>query len=84
MQAFESHSAGEYQFRATLQHLESGRIIAQAIGFMAIAQPGLSYHLLRFGNLKVNEIGAYTFSTSVEPQAEPLTHSFNISLRPNT
>ena len=84
LQAFMSDQAGQFQFRARIQHLESGQGLAQAMGTINVRQPGFAASVLRFGNLTVTRDGVYNLIVNVDPQPDPITVSFNIGLQART
>jgi hypothetical protein len=82
LQAFSSDRVGHYQFRGRLQHVETGRDLAQAMGMINVVQVGMAIHVLRFGNLVLDRIGAYHFILNVDGQPDPILHSFDVFLQP--
>ena len=73
---------GGMQFSAKLTHLESGNIIAQAMGgFQVVAvRPDVPVLLpVRFMNIQFSRDGAYTFSFQVQGEPEIL-HDFQVIL----
>jgi hypothetical protein len=68
------------QFRINLQHLETGQVVAQAMGGFTIQRPGLGPVPIRFGNLQLNAQGAYLFNLQIDGEREPITASFSVNL----
>lgn len=81
LQWIETSSAGQFQFNSSLEFLETGTKIAQVIGIAEPKEPGPMFNILRFMNLKIQNSGAYTFTTLIDKHAEPIVHSFQINLR---
>ena len=71
---------GNVQFRASLDHLESGVGVAQAMGgFQIIGNQGIVLPI-RLQGIRFMNQGPYTFSMSFDGQP-PVTHPFNVILR---
>ena len=82
--ALEADRPAEHQLQVTLGPLESGRPLAQAMGMMQIRQPGMGTSILRFGNLRIEQVGGYSFSVRLDSNSEPfIVHNFNVILRPS-
>jgi hypothetical protein len=80
-QVIESTRVGQFQFRSSLELLETGTKIAQAIGMVESKQPGILLNILRLGNLKIQSPGTYTFTTEFDQSGEPIVYSFQVNLR---
>jgi hypothetical protein len=74
-QVIESHQAGKFQFNSSLQFLETGAKLVQAIGMIEEQQPGLLYNITHFGNLKIQSPGTHTFTTQFSQLSEPIIRS---------
>jgi hypothetical protein len=70
----------QHQFRLSLQHLETGQVIAQGMGGFQTHRPGMVAIPIRVGPIQFAGAGAYTFSLRIDDAREPITHSFNILL----
>jgi len=81
-QCFESDSPAQLQFRATLQHLDDGQIVAQAMGIMNVPHQGQGGGLVKFANVVFSQIGSYVFAVSIDTMAEPITTTFDVVLAP--
>jgi hypothetical protein len=81
-QAFEDDRPEQLQFRATLQHLDSGLVLAQAMGMMGIAAPGQGMSVIKFAPLQINQVGGYVFAVTIDGVAEPITTNFDVRLNP--
>ncbi len=79
--AFESSQAGRFQFSARLRHTESGQELAQAMGLLEVAQPGVGLAVIRFGNLQVDRVGLFDFVMQFTGQPDPISTSFEIVLQ---
>lgn len=82
VQFFESDRPEQLQFRASLQHLDSGAIVAQAIGVLGVPHRGHGVSVVRFQNVVVNQAGGYVFAVNLGGSEEPLTDNFDVVLRP--
>lgn len=76
----ESDRPGNFQFRMRLDHLESGRVLAEGMGGVQFNLPGLGFFPVQLGGLQFPGAGAYTLSLTFEGQREPITHQFNVLL----
>lgn len=70
----------QHQFRLTVQHLETGQVVAQAMGGFQVPRPGMVALPLRVSPIQFASAGAYTFSLYIDNMREPVTHSFNVLL----
>ncbi len=75
----ESDTPGNFQFQMTLNHLESGRVVAQGMGGVQIARPGVGITPIRMTGVPFTAVGAYTFAVKFEGQEALVTH-FSIIL----
>lgn len=80
LQFYTYDGRGQFHFRARLQHLESGRDIAQAIGIINHAQPGIGIGVIRFGNLVIDKVGTFNLAFSFEGDSEPINATFEVIL----
>jgi hypothetical protein len=71
---------GQFPFRARIQHLESGRDLAQAMGMMNVGRPGMAINALRFGNLQVDRTGTFTFIVAFDGHPDEIIHTFDVVL----
>jgi len=76
----ESDRPGNYQCRISLQHLETGQLVAQGMAGFTIQRPGFGPIPIRLANLQLNAIGAYVFTLQVDGEREPITASFSVNL----
>ena len=77
----ESDRPGTFGFRITLQHVESGAILAQAMGMIPIANPqGPIICPVKIGGVQFNSAGLYSFSVAIDGQADPLVVTWNVIL----
>ena len=82
LQAYDVDTAGTLKFRAALQHTDSESVIAEATGVLDIPESSLmGFAVLKFGNLRFENGGRYSFVMTINGQSEPLIHTFNISAR---
>ena len=70
----------QHQFRLSVQHLETGQVVAQAMGGFQVPRPGMVPLPLRISPIQFASAGAYTFSLYIDDAREPITHSFNVLL----
>jgi hypothetical protein len=76
----ESDRPGNFPFRMKLEHLESGKALAEGMGVMQFAKPGQGVSMIRFGGLQFTTPGAYVFSIQFDGQAERLLTQFSVLL----
>jgi hypothetical protein len=69
-----------HQFRLSIQHLESGQVVAQGMGGFQSQRPGLVTLPVRISPMQFTNAGAYTFSVHFDNVRDPITHSFNVIL----
>ena len=81
VQWLESDRPAQVQFRASISHLESGQEVSQVAGLAGIPAPGTGLALIGFRPLRLDRLGAYTFTVLYEGQA-PMATSFEVSLPP--
>jgi len=79
-QCLESDRPGRWSLKATLQHLETGRKLAEAHGSLGFRQPSLGVLPMRFANVLIHAAGAYNFVLEVEGQPEPFITPFQVIL----
>lgn len=72
---------GQYQFDARITHLETGTLVAQAMGGMGVPKPGVGLIPIRFSPVQFTQAGAYTFSMRFQNENEIL-HQFSVGLPP--
>jgi len=82
IQALESDRPGQWTFRMKLTHLESGHQVAEAMGAINVAQPGLAVSVVKFGNVTFDRLGTYNMTLTIEEHREPILVSFNVILAP--
>jgi hypothetical protein len=82
VQAFEDDRPEQLRFTASLQHLDSGQLVAQAMGMMAVGAPGQGISVIKFAPLQINQVGGYVFVVSIDGLPEPLTTNFDVRLNP--
>ena len=81
LQAFQSDRAGQFTFRAHLQHVESGQHLAQALGTISVVQPGMGVGVVRFGNIRFDRVGSYHYIFTFDGEPEPFLTSFDVVLQ---
>jgi len=72
---------GQYQFDASVTHLESGTMIARAMGGIGVAKAGTGLVPIRFSPVQFTQAGVYTFSIRFMNENEIL-HQFSVGLPP--
>jgi hypothetical protein len=70
----------QHQFRLSVQHLETGQIVAQGMGGFRTPRPGLVPLPVRVSPIQFTNAGAYTFSLYMDNANDPITYSFNVLL----
>jgi hypothetical protein len=78
--ALDSDRPGTHQCRISLQHLETGQVLAQGMGGFGFLRPGLATFPIKFNNVQIMGAGAYTFSLTIDGERDPITTSFNVIL----
>jgi Family of unknown function (DUF6941) len=76
----ESDRPGSFPFRIKLEHLESGASMAEGMGVMQFAKPGIGVSTIRFGGLQFSSPGAYVFSIQFDGQPDRLLTQFSVIL----
>jgi hypothetical protein len=79
--AFENDRLGDYPFRAKLENLESGKVLAQAMGVLQVLRPGTAINILGFRNISIDRIGTYTMSLTMDGERDPVTASIEVVLQ---
>ena len=84
-QTLEADRLGGYTVRVQIQHVETGRILAQAVALMDVNQAptGLPVQVLnsvKFGNIMFDRAGSYSLNVMVDGQADPIIVPFEIVL----
>lgn len=77
----QADTAGEWDIRFRLTHLETGRNLAQGGGRIGARTPSPLVLPLRLGNVQLQAVGPYTFSLEVDSLAEPIVQTFDVILR---
>jgi hypothetical protein len=75
----EGRIPNNYPFNAKLSHLESGAVIAQAMGAFGLLKPGRGLAPIRLVGLQFTQPGPYTFSLQIQNEPEIL-HQFSVLL----
>ena len=70
---------GNYQFSAKITHLESGTLVAQAMGGFGVAKPGQGLAPIRLVGVQFTHAGPYVFSLQIQGEPEIL-HQFSVML----
>lgn len=76
----ESDRPGSFPFRMRLAPLESGTPIAEGIGMMQFARPGIGISVIRLGGIRLSTPGAHVFSIRFDGQADELLTQFSVIL----
>lgn len=79
---FDADEPGDFQFRARLENLETGNVLAQAMGAIQVARPGTAVSVLGFRNINLERIGTYTMSLNIDGEENPITTSIEVILQP--
>jgi hypothetical protein len=79
-QMLESDRPQQLGVRFRLQHLETGRIIAQGMGRIGFQRPGTGINALRLPNVPLIAVGTYNFVMEIDGEREPLIFSFDVIL----
>jgi hypothetical protein len=69
-----------HQFRLSVQHLETGHVVAQGMGGFQTPRPGLVPLPVRISPIQFSSAGAYTFSLFMDNVPNPITYQFNVIL----
>jgi hypothetical protein len=78
----ESDRPGNFGFRITLQHQESGTILGQAMGMIPVLNPAVPIIMpVKIGGIQFNSVGLYSFSMTIDGQNDPLVATWNVVLR---
>jgi hypothetical protein len=70
---------GNYTFNARLSHLESGTIVAQAMGAFGLLRPGQGLAPIRLVGLQFSQPGPYVFNLQIQDIGE-VQHHFSVLL----
>jgi hypothetical protein len=73
--------AGISNFRTTLSHMETGRVILQAGGIINVPMPGVVGNGIRCPNVSIIAPGSYQFATEIEGCNSPFIMSFDVILQ---
>jgi hypothetical protein len=76
----ESDRPGNFPFRLKLEHLESGKTLAEGMGMMGFPKPGAGVSAIRLGGIQFASPGPYMFSLQFEGQPEKLLTQFSVIL----
>jgi hypothetical protein len=74
----ESDRPGNFPFRIRLEHLETGRALAEGMGMMGFQKPGVGATAIRLQGIQIANPGAYTFSLQFDGQSERLLTQFSV------
>jgi len=78
---FDADRPGGFQFRAKLEHLETGNGLAQAMGVIQVVRPGRAVSVLGFRNINLERIGTYTMSLHIDGENELITTNIEVILQ---
>jgi hypothetical protein len=78
----ESDRPGNFPFRIRLEHLETGAAMAEGMGVMQFAKPGVGVSTIRFGGLQFSNPGVDVFSIQFDGQQDRLLTQFSVILAP--
>ena len=77
----ESDRPGNFPFRITVQHVESGTILAQAMGMMPVINPQSAIICpVKIGGIQFNSAGLYSLSMAIDGQPDPLVATWSVIL----
>lgn len=71
-------STGQFQFTGRLSELASGKLLAQATGFIQVNQPGTVHVAIALGNIRLTAFGTYVWSLEIQGQDEPFLTQFDV------
>ena len=78
----ESDRPGNFGFRITIQHQESGTILGQAMGMIPVLNPAQPIIMpVKIGGIQFNSAGLYSFSMTIDGQNDPLVATWSVVLR---
>jgi hypothetical protein len=78
----ESDRPGNFGFRITIQHQDSGTILGQAMGMIPVLNPATPIIMpIKIGGVQFNSAGLYSFSMTIDGQNDPLIATWNVVLR---
>jgi hypothetical protein len=77
----ESDRPGNFQFRAKLSQLETGAVLAQAMGGVQFIKPGVGLFPMPMQGIRFSSAGSYTFSVQFDDQRDELITSFSLILK---
>jgi hypothetical protein len=77
----ESDRPGNFGFRIAIQHIDSGTILAQAMGMIPVLNPQIPIIVpVKVGGVQFNSAGLYSFSVTLDGQRDPLVVTWNVIL----
>ncbi len=76
----ETDRPGQFAFRMKLEHLESGRTMAEGMGMVQFQKPGIGVAAIRLGGVQFSSPGAYTFSVQFDEQPDRMITHFSVIL----
>jgi hypothetical protein len=77
----ESDRPGNFGFRMQLQHVDSGAILAQAMGMIPVINPQLPIICpVKIGGVQFNSAGLYSFSVTIDGERDPIVATWNVIL----
>jgi len=79
----EGGAAMKCDFKFTLQHLESGKQMAEGMGSLQTGGNGMGIVPIKLGNLQLSQVGphAFTFQLLGQQAPEPIVTTFDVVLR---
>ncbi len=78
--SLESDRPGVWNVRLRIQHLETGRILAQGMGAITFPRPGPGVNALRFPNVGFIAPGTYNLVIEIDGQPDPIIVPFDVAL----
>lgn len=79
VQSLESDTAGRFQFKWMLQHLESGNVVVQGVGLATFHVPGMGIAAIKTSNVQFPRDGSYSYAVIFD-DGQTLTHHFSVRL----
>ena len=79
----ETDRPGNWSFKFTLQHLETGQKLVEGRGDADVQMPGNALAPIKLAPLQFNNFGAYNFIMELEGNAEPIVVPFDVQLSVN-
>jgi uncharacterized protein DUF6941 len=80
-QVYESDRPGNISFRVRLERMDTGQVIAQAMGMGLIPKPGLGVAPVRLAPIPFPVFGTYNLVVEIEGE-QPTIFSFNVTPSP--